>query len=202
MSDHVIQWLSAHLDGELKGGRLRRVEEHLVECEACREELEALRGVSRLLQEIPVPEFTPPEKFAARVSLRLPQRPVKATGNRLFKAGWWLIPIGLLAAWIFFSTAVLVSDMISAADTFGWLDTSSALSVSEPSSEPYWISALSRIGVLQGDSLQWTESMEGFTRNVLPQFIWQVSIALLYLAWIAIGWARRTHQSQVPLLKG
>ena len=43
MSDHVIDWLSAYLDGELKGGRLQRVEEHLAGCRACREELEWVR---------------------------------------------------------------------------------------------------------------------------------------------------------------
>jgi hypothetical protein len=61
---------------------------------------------------------------------------------------------------------------------------------------------LGQVGVLQGSNLQWAESTESFTRNVLPQFIWQVSIALMYLTWIAIWWARQTLQEQGQLLEG
>ena len=204
MSDHVIEWLNAYLDDELKGGRLHQVERHLAQCEACREELESLQGLSALLQEVPAPEFTSNERFVAQVNLRLPQGQTRAMQSKVIEAGWWMIPIGLLAAWIFFSTAVLVSDMISAADRFGWLDTSGTMLVPDESRNADWTSALGQIGLLEGESLQWAESTEDFTRNVLPQFIWQVSIALLYLAWIAIGWARRTRhapQPQVPLLE-
>jgi len=202
MSDHVIEWLSAYLDGELKGGRLHHVEEHLAVCEACREELEALRGVSTLLQEVPVPRFTPNEQFVSQVNLRLPQRPVRQSDSRIVEAGWWMIPIGLLVAWIFFTTAILVSDMVSAADRLGVLDSSSSLLVSDTANEPYWLSLLGQMGVLEDDSVQWAEAAEDFTRNALPQLIWQVSIALLYLTWIVLWWARRTRQGHGRLLEG
>ena len=202
MSNHVNEWLNAYLDGELKGLRLRQVEEHLSGCEACQAELESLQGLSALLQEVPAPEFASHERFVSQVNLRLPQKQVKSTRNTLMEAGWWMIPIGLLTAWIFFSTAILVSDLVTAADRFGLLDTGSTLLVSDTAKTAGWTSTLGRFGVLQGDSLQWAESTESFARNVLPQFMWQVSIALLYLAWIAIWWARRTRREQVPLLEG
>jgi predicted anti-sigma-YlaC factor YlaD len=205
MSDHVIEWLNAYLDGELKSRRLHQVEEHLTHCEACQAELESLQGLSALLQEVPAPEFTSHERFVAQVNLLLPPRPVRATRSRVVEVGWWMIPIGLLAAWIFFSTAVLVSDMVSTVDRFGWLDTSAAMLVPDSSGNTIWTSALGWTGVLEGDSLQWAESTVDYTGNVLPQFFWQVSIALLYLAWIAIWWARRTHPARQPhdgLLEG
>jgi len=202
MSNHVIEWLNAYVDGELKGMRLRQVEEHLAECEACQAELDSLQGLSSLLQEVPEAEFTPNEKFVSQVNLRLPQRPVKSTRSKVVEVGWWLIPIGLLTAWIFFSTAILVSDMVTAADTFGLLDSKSALLVSGATDNAAWTSTLGQFGVLQGDSLQWAEETESFTRNVLPQFVWQASIAFLYLAWIAIWWARQQRREQVPLLEG
>jgi hypothetical protein len=118
------------------------------------------------------------------------------------EAGWWMIPIGLLTAWIFFSTAVLVSDMISTADNFGLLDSTSTLLVSDPSGNADWTSTLGRIGVLEGDSLQWVESTESYTRNVLPQFVWQVAIAMLYLTWIAIWWAGHARHQHGQLLGG
>ena len=202
MSNHVIEWLNAYVDGELKGMRLRQLEEHLAECETCQTELDSLQGLSSLLQEVPEAEFTPNEKFVSQVNLRLPQKQVKSTRSKVVEVGWWMIPIGLLTVWIFFSTAILVSDMVSAADTFGLLDTKSALLVENTSDNAAWSSTLGQFGVLQGNSLQWAERTESFTRNVLPQFVWQVSIAVLYLTWIAIWWARQKRQGQVPLLEG
>lgn len=202
MSDHVIDWLSAYLDGELKGGRLHRVEEHLSGCDACREELEALRGLSVLLQDVPPAEFPAHERFVSQVNLRLPPRPVRMTGRKVAEVGWWLIPIGLLAAWIFFSTVVLVSDVLMAANTVGLLDGAGAYLVTRPPENAVLTSVLGQVGLLQGDSLHWAESTESYTRNLLPQFIWQISIALLYLAWIAIGWARRAHPGQAGILEG
>lgn len=202
MSDHVSEWLNAYLDGELQGGRLHQVQAHLAECDACRAELESLQSLSALLHDVPAGEFTANERFVSQVNLLLPQKQIATPRRQLLEAGWWLIPIGLLAAWIFLSTTVLVSDMLSAANKFGLLDSNTALLVSGPSAGTYWTSMLGQVGLLEGEVLGWAQRTEGFTRNVLPQFIWQVSIALLYLTWIAVWWARRRQQGQVPLLEG
>jgi predicted anti-sigma-YlaC factor YlaD len=197
MSNHVTEWLNAYFDGELTGRRLQQVEEHLAECGDCQAELEALQSLSKLLQEVPTPEFTPPERFASQVNLLLPNRPVTAPDSKIFEIGWWMIPVGLLAAWAFISTAVLVGNMISAANSFGLLDNTIALWVSGSSESVPWTSTLGQFSLLEGNSLQWFEITEGYSRNLLPQFIWQLAIALLYLIWIAVWWARHTlHQPQ------
>ncbi|HEY5731119.1 MAG TPA: zf-HC2 domain-containing protein [Anaerolineales bacterium] len=201
MSNHVTEGLNAYFDGELKGRRLHQVEEHLTKCEACQAELVSLQGLSALLQEVPAAEFTSNETFVSQVNLLLPQRPAASTRRKVLDIGWWMLPVGLLAAWIFISTSSLISNMVSAANNFGLLDSTNAL-ISDSSENAIWTARLGQVGVLQGDSLQWAETTENFTRNVLPQFIWQVSIAFLYLAWIAIWWARQTRQEQVPLLQG
>ena len=202
MSEHVIEWLGAYLDGELKGGKLQRVQEHLAECDACRAELESLQGLSALLQEAPAAELASHERFVSQVNLRLPERRTKATRGRLIEAGWWMAPVGLLMAWIFISTAVLVSDAVTAAHNFGLLDTSGTLLAADPSDSAVWTSRLGQFGLLEGESLRWAETTEGFARNVLPQFIWQVSIALLYLTWIAIWWTRQRRREPAALLEG
>src|SRR5215510_7884739 len=122
MFEHVNEWLNAYLDGELHGSRLHQVEKHLAECKTCQAEFESLQGLSGLLREVPTPKFTSPERFAAQVNLLLPKKTVAAPRGRLLEAGWWMIPVGLLAAWIFLSTASIVSNMISAATNFGLLD--------------------------------------------------------------------------------
>ena len=197
MPNHVTEWLNAYLDGELHGNWLHTVEAHLAECEACSAELQSLRDLSGLLHKVPAPEFTSPERFAANVNLLLPQRPVTAPRSRLFEIGWWMIPVGLLAAWAFVSTASIVSNMISAANNFGLVDSANTLLVSGSSHTVNWTSTLGQFGFLKSSSLQWFEMTERYSRNVIPQFVWQVSIALLYLTWIAIWWARQTrHQRQ------
>ncbi|WKZ34212.1 MAG: zf-HC2 domain-containing protein [Anaerolineales bacterium] len=202
MSNHVSEWLNAYLDGELTGGRLQQVEAHLAGCEACQTGLESLQALSALLHEVPTAEFTSNERFVSQVNLLLPQKQTAAPRRQLLEVGWWLIPVGLLMAWIFVGTTILVSDMVSAAHNFGLLDSGTTLLVSDPSTGMYWTSMLGQIGLLEGDSLHWAGRTERYTRNVVPQYIWQVSVALLYLTWIAIWWARHRRQGQVPLLGG
>lgn len=202
MSNHVNEWLNAYLDGELKGMRLRQVEEHLAECETCQAKLDSLRGLSALLQEVPAAEFVSQERFVSQVNLLLPQKRTATPRRQLLEVGWWMIPVGLLMAWIFVSTAVLVCDVFSAAGSFGLLDDTTTALFASSSDHAVWTSTLAQLGLLEGDSLGWAEATESFTRNVLPQILWQVSIAVLYLTWIAIWWARQRHQGQAPLLEG
>jgi hypothetical protein len=87
--------------------------------------------------------------------------------------------------------------MMSVANIFGLLDSGATILVAGSESNAYWTSTLGQFGILTGDSLQWAKSTESYTRNILPQFIWQGSIAMLYLTWIAIWWAQCTpHQHQ------
>ena len=202
MSDHITNWLGAYLDGELKGRRLYQVETHLAECQLCRAELESLQGLSGLLHEVPAPEFTPNERFVAQVNLRLPHRPVVDTRRRLLEVGWWMVPVGLLAVWVFINTAALLGDAVSVAKNFGILDSATASFISAPSDTANVTSTLGQFGMLQGNSLQWVETTENFTRNLLLQIILQVSVALLYLTWILVWWARQTRQMNEPLLEG
>lgn len=203
MSKHITEWLNAYLDGELKGSQLQHVEVHLVECRACREELESLARVSSLIREVPAPRFTPSERFAAQVNLRLPQRRMPSVPqSRVAEVGWWMIPVGLLGTWVFLGTSYLVSGMLSAANNLGLLTGLSNWVVFNPASEAQWSATLGQIGFLSGNSLNWAAATEALTRSSLPQIILHVSIAFLYLSWMAIWWARRRRQGQDQLLEG
>jgi predicted anti-sigma-YlaC factor YlaD len=201
MSKHITEWLSAYLDGELPGSRVYQVEAHLAECDVCQAELESWERLSGLLQEVPAPEFTPPERFAAQVSLRLPHQKTATSRKKILEVGWWMIPVGLLATWIFMSTSFLVSDILSTANTLGWLTGLSDWLVFGSSNQAYWSSTLGQFGVLSSNTLDLAASTETFTRTSLPQISLQVSIALLYLSWIAIWWARHQRQALGQLLE-
>jgi len=191
-----MEWLNAYLDGELKEGQVQQVEAHLVECKACREELESLARLSSLLHEVPAPEFTPPERFAAQVNLRLPRRQMSASRNKILEIGWWMIPVGLLGTWVFIGTSTLVSGMLSTANNLGLMSGLSDWLTFGSMSEAQWSAALGQFGVLSGNSLNWAAATEALTRTSLPQLALNVSIAFLYLGWMAIWWARRQRREQ------
>lgn len=201
MAKHVTEWLNAYLDSELKDSQVQQVEGHLVECPACREELEALARISSLLHEVPVPEFTSPERFAAQVNLRLPRRAL-APKNKIAEAGWWMIPVGLLTSWVFIGTAYLVSRILSVASELGLLAGASGWLNLGSANPSRWSAALSQFGFLHGNSLDWAISTEALTRNSIPLITLQIAIAFLYLSWMAVWWARRRRQEQDQLLEG
>jgi hypothetical protein len=203
MSNHMTEWLNAYLDGELKNGKLHQVEKHLAACEECRAELESLKSLSSLLREVPAPEFTPSERFAAQVSLRLPHAKPRVTRSKAQEIGWWMIPVSLLLLWVFLGTSETVGYVVSTANRFGLLSLNDAPAWLEfGSSNANLAGRLGEFGLLNGKSLQWAEHTEVFTRNNLPQVVLQVSIAVLYLGWMAIWWTRHTPRETDQLPEG
>ena len=202
MSNHVTEWLNAYLDDELKNGRLHQVEAHLAECVECQAELESLQNVSSLLHEVPAPEFISSERFASQVNLRLPHEQPRATKHKAQEMGWWMIPVSLLLLWVLLGTSEVVGEVVSTAGRFGLLNGAPAWVVIGSSSGAVWSGRLGEFGLLNGNSLQWAELTESFTRNRLPQIVLQVAIALLYLSWIAIWWARQKRREHGQLLEG
>jgi predicted anti-sigma-YlaC factor YlaD len=201
MSNHVTEWLNAYMDGELKNGRLHQVEAHLADCMECQAELESLQGLSSLLHTTPSPEFIPSERFAAQVGLRLPREQPKAVRRSALNVGWWLIPIGLLILWMLLNTSSWVSQAFSAADELGLLTNVPALLTDDAPHEDSWSATLAKFGLLNENNLQWAEATEAFAENTLPRIVWQGSIALLYLSWVALWWAGQKPQETGPLLE-
>lgn len=199
MSDHILDLLGAYLDNELHGRQLDKVKDHLAECESCRAELASLKSLSGILHEAPAADFPSPERFASNVTLRLARRPETPIRRKALEIGWWMIPVGLLLAWIFVNTTIFVSNVISDASQIGLLNGHAAW-LTSGSGEVDWSATLGQFGLLSGNSLQWAERTEMFTRTTIPEIVWQVSIAILYLGWIAIWWARQMvgEHGQLP----
>ncbi|HNA90583.1 MAG TPA: zf-HC2 domain-containing protein [Anaerolineales bacterium] len=196
MSNHVTDWLNAYLDGELKGHRLHQVEAHLADCPECLAELESLQDVSDLLHEVPTPEFISSERFAAQVNLLLPHEQPRTPKRNVQEVGWWLIPVSLLMLWVFIGTSEAVGDVVRMADRFGLLSNAPAGLVQRFSGQAVWSDVLGNFGLLSGDGLAWAEGTELFTRHTLPQLVWQAAIAMLYLSWIVIWWARQRRRER------
>jgi anti-sigma factor RsiW len=125
MHKDIRPLLNAFLDNELHGTRLLEMKLHLASCQACREELKDLRRVSDLLQAAPAPDFMPAERFVSNLTLSLPRRTQRDHPSKPDALAWWLIPVGLLAAWIFVRTVFTLTGMLTLADTTGLLGNAS-----------------------------------------------------------------------------
>ncbi len=146
MIEHVTDLLGAYLDGELHGLRLRQVEEHLEKCAACRKELAEMRHLSTLLQEsYPVEAFMPADRFAANMVLRLsgqeesrrlPRQAGTAPSRKPLDFIWWLVPAGMLGAWVFVQAVFTVSSLVSTADLAGLFGNTSRLAAERIGAKP------------------------------------------------------------------
>jgi len=201
MHNDIFKQLGAYVDGELNSRELHKVEKHLDECLICQKEHASLKSLSAVLQEAPLPDFPSEKHFAANVALRLPREDINSTNSKVLEVGWWLAPIGLITAWIFLSTTNLIGEILGAAKTIGLLNNTSAFLVATPSSQANWSTTLGNFGFLAGNNLQWAQILESFTRTTAPQIIFQIAIAILYLSWMAIWWARHTRNEFGQALK-
>ena len=167
MNEHVQTWLQAYHDGELKGAHLRKVEEHLESCAACRDELELMRNLSAMLQNSPTPVFTPGDRFVAQVALLLPRKPAETRWQQTFRIGWQMVPFGLIGTWAFFQAAFIVTTILALVMQF--------CNVCRE-----YLSWLS----VDDSSIWWALGL-----NLLVT----IFLGLLYGSWLAGWWANRQH---------
>ena len=201
MAEHITEWLGAYLDGELHGARLDQVEKHLKTCEICQAELNSLRSLSALLQaDSPRGDFLPSDRFAAQVALRLPRRPLVPPRQKAAEIGGWLVPAGILGAWVFFQVVVIVSGMLTTADQLGLLGSAASWL---PSTSQHGILAASAFSLLDGNldaavrqMLQVLDLAEVFGQSFFMQAAWQIAIAVLYWGWLITWWLRRQRQNK------
>jgi hypothetical protein len=98
---------------ELKGRRLKQVEEHLHDCPECQLALQELRELSSLLHESPAAQnLTPSDVFVAQVGMRLPRKPTSPGWQKGMQTSWRLAPFGLLGAWVFMQTVFIVTGLL------------------------------------------------------------------------------------------
>ncbi len=200
MSEHVLTWLGAYHDGELRGRRLAQVEVHLDECDACRAELDELQALTTLLST-PLPaDLLPPDRFAAQVGLRLPRLPEQPAWQRALERGWQMVPLGLLGTWAVAQAVFIVAAAallawrtgLGESVTAGWLP---AWQPGPGLAEILNLSSASLSGLVSlawqlfsnGGPLGW-----GFVLYLVLLF----AIGVLYWSWLASWWAFRQHRQR------
>ncbi len=203
MPEHVKEWLSAYSDGELRGNRLRQVENHLGKCPECLAELEQLQSLSNLLHEaIPTGDFMMTERFVAKLTLNLPRRSEAPHLHKALEIGWWLIPFVLLGAWTFLQVTFALSwltqnvwDAGLLGSAFPWLQ------FNPPQAE--WFSTLinlfgSQPGFIDQTLLQVLNNANLVIEDWLGSILWQALLAVIYFGWAASWWLKQTNQLSQP----
>ncbi len=104
---HVKEELSAYLDGELDAGQVALVESHLAACVSCRQELESMRGLQRIMDAARVE--VPTRRMWLAIQARLDAgEAVPEPGWREKLAAWWPRP-GLGGPWPAFAGALALA---------------------------------------------------------------------------------------------
>jgi len=202
MSEHVLEWLGAYHDGELRGRRLARVQEHLADCEACRAELDKLQALTSLLASpLPTDLLLPPERFVAQVGLRLPHQPAQPAWQRALERGWQMVPLGLLGTWAVAQVVFIVATAVMLAWRMGLGESLTAGWLPAWQSEPGLTEALSLSGaglrdvgpfawrlLSSGGPLGW-----GLVLYLGMMFV----IGVLYWSWLASWWIYRQHRQRL-----
>jgi anti-sigma factor RsiW len=195
MDEHVNQWLGAYLDGELNEGKQRMVKTHLARCQSCQAELEELKRLSTLLKMAARDDkVTPDARFAAQVALKLPRRQDQPLSSTAARIAWWLVPAGILSAWVFLQAVMVVSGLALAAG------------LASPSSGSLaWLSGLSGQNLLTSAALTLVDGRLGETVrslllylgdgtalgwNLVVPVVFQAALALLFASWLAVWWFR------------
>jgi anti-sigma factor RsiW len=169
MSEHVLNWIAAYHDGELNAARRSQVETHLLECPACRAELETLHALSTMLQMNPaMPVRTPPERFVAQVPLRTRSHPASPALRRMPPVGGLVVPLSVLGIWAFLQAVLALSQLV--------------------------LVALPLVGGGPGTLSEWFPGQLALQFFVLELALTAVLAALLW-GWLAGWWASRLKQT-------
>jgi Putative zinc-finger len=200
MTDHITEWLSAYHDGELHGARLHRVEAHLSECAGCRAELDQLRALSALLQEAPSEaSFLPAERFAANLALQLPRRPEPPAARARLEIGWWMVPVGLLAIWVFIGITYSLGSAVGLVANSGLFDGNLAWLQGDPTQMGWFTTATSLFGAQLGvpgrEALGALNNFQAFFSQLLQPLLLQALVAAAYLGWLFAWWLRQQDEA-------
>jgi hypothetical protein len=194
MSEHVLNSLNAYYDGELSPNQMRRVERHLAQCSTCREAYDDIVATSAWLHNIPAPQMAPAEKMAADIALLLPREQEKPRSQSSTSTIWWIVPIVLFLIWVLVGSTHFVSNLLLTANDFGLITIDPALFTGQSINQLIFSTFIENLSKLLPKDLSWMIDTQDFLRENVVRSVIYISIAMLYMSWIAIWWANQNRQ--------
>jgi predicted anti-sigma-YlaC factor YlaD len=184
----INQYLDEYYDGELSPARRRQVEAHLEECTSCQAEVDQMRRLSVLLDEMPLPDaFSSPQLFQAQVALRVSRQQVER--SRYPEAAWHVVPVLLLCGlFVLQGLLALLGGMAGLARMVGRLGIDWGLSW------PLWSTVQAQLGSLPGLSpISLVTVVSGSLMVVL--YLATLAVFVPYVGWVRTLW--RSTQSEL-----
>lgn len=194
MSEHVLNILDAYYDGELSPNQMKKVERHLAQCSACQEAYDDIASTSAWLHNMPDPKMTPAEKMAADIALLLPREQEKPRSQSNTSAIWWIVPILLFSIWVLVGSTHLVSNLLLTANDFGLITIDPTLFTGQSINELLFSTFIENLNHLLPKDLSWLIDIQVFLRENIIRSVINISIAMLYMSWIAIWQANQNRQ--------
>jgi hypothetical protein len=195
MPEHVTDLLGAYLDKELRGTSLHRVQNHIEQCEQCRAKLDEMQELSALLRESPAQDFLPTERFIANLTLKLPRQTTPRQTRKTADLGWWLIPIGVIGAWLFVQLTLTLTSWVMIATDLGLLGDSLAwFNIGNATRQATWFNLLVNLVGSPAENLSFLNRVDLFLQDFSKHYIWQTALGLLYLTWLARWWLAHKKQ--------
>ena len=179
MNTHIIEWLAAYHDGELRGRRLAQVEAHLEECAVCQSEQDQIGALSGMLGEVPeVEPVTSSDRFAAQVGLQLKDQPQQAAApaNRPGRI-WVLLPVSLLIGIGFLQVVSWMEESFTLAQMFGFGKAAVSILTSAPPKPT---------GIFAQISSELIHFGVPFSPQILIGLILPAILAVGYLVWMIV----------------
>jgi predicted anti-sigma-YlaC factor YlaD len=188
---HINHLLDEYYDGELSPARRRQVETHLRVCPSCRAELEEIRQLSALLQDLPLPDaFSSPQLFGAQVALRVSRQQVERSNYP--GMAWHVVPLLLLCG-----VAVLQGLFVLLGGVVGLARTAGRLGLDLGARWPFWNALETQLGsVLRLSPASLVTVLSVALMVVL--YLATIAVFIPYLGWVRTlwrstqnGWARK-----------
>lgn len=205
MPEHVHKWLGAYLDNELRGKRLQEVQTHLDECDVCFQEYHELRKLSQLLHESTEISFTPADRFAANLILRLPRKKNLRAPRVNWLSAWSFVPAALLMIWVFSQVWILFNTTITLLDVSGMMDSINNWLPAGFSHSILFNAVMRTLGEQIAENAQNLLAAVDQTyligRSFLIPLLWQMVIGSLYCSWLVIWLIYHPHTVKSPLKK-
>lgn len=197
MHEPAYELLNAYLDGELSVSARRSIEHHLAICPLCRQELEQLRSLSRLLRTTPLPDFPPAGHFVVgltrhlRSHVRLLSQPPRTSLVA------WLAPVGLLTVWFLVHALTILGNLLDLAGGAGVLRISIPALIDQGQS--LWLMLAQLLAGNQLGQVQpWLAALDSLTRwsaDLQGTWMIQAGIVTAYWLWIILSQRRPTSPS-------
>ena len=194
MSDHILSILNAYYDGELSPNQMRKVEHHLAQCSTCRQAYDDIVSTSAWLHNLPEPEMVPAEKMAADIALLLPREQEKPRSQSNTSIIWWIVPIVLFFVWVLIGSTHIISNILITANGFGLITIDSSMFTPQSINDLIFSKFIENLSTVVPKDLSWMINTQDFVRENVIRSIINISIAMLYLSWIAIWRANQNRQ--------